>query len=316
MKAPIPDIDLVRDYLIDLQDRICNAIEQADGQARFSEDAWTRAPNDILLAGRGRTRILRDGEVFEQAGIGFSDVSGNRLPPSATAARPELVGAQWRAVGLSLVFHPRNPHVPTTHANVRHFRAEKDGETVAWWFGGGFDLTPFYPVDEDVRHWHQVARDLCDPFGGEARYAAHKHWCDEYFLLKHRDETRGVGGLFFDDLHTGFDEDFGYLRAVGDGFLGAYLPIVQRRKSAAFGERERQFQLYRRGRYVEFNLVFDRGTHFGLQSGGRTESILMSLPPLVRWEYGFTPESDSAEARLADYLRPRDWLSELPAASR
>jgi coproporphyrinogen III oxidase len=221
MNAPIPDIDLVRDYLIDLQDRICNAIEQADGQARFSEDAWTRAPNDILLAGRGRTRILRDGEVFEQAGIGFSDVSGNRLPPSATAARPELVGAQWRAVGLSLVFHPRNPHVPTTHANVRHFRAEKDGETVAWWFGGGFDLTPFYPVDEDVRHWHQVARDLCDPFGGEARYAAHKHWCDEYFLLKHRDETRGVGGLFFDDLHTGFDEDFGYLRAVGDGFLGA-----------------------------------------------------------------------------------------------
>ena len=311
MTTPIPDINTVHHYLTGLQDRICSAIEGADGDARFVEDAWTRAPNDTLLVGRGRTRILRDGAVFEQAGIGFSDVAGNRLPPSATAARPELAGASWRAVGVSLVLHPRNPHVPTTHANVRHFRAERDGETVAWWFGGGFDLTPFYPVDADVLHWHQTARDLCEPFGGQARYDAHKAWCDEYFLLKHRDETRGVGGLFFDDLQTGFEDDFGYMRAVGDGFLDAYLPIVERRKHAPYGERERQFQLYRRGRYVEFNLVFDRGTHFGLQSGGRTESILMSLPPLVRWEYGFTPEPGSEEARLADYLRPRDWLGEL-----
>ena len=308
----LPALDSVRDYLTGLQDRICAAIEHADGGARFVEDAWQRADDDASthLRGGGRTRILRDGGVFEQAGIGFSDVSGTQLPPSATAARPELVGASWRAVGVSLVFHPRNPYVPTTHANVRHFRAERDGETVAWWFGGGFDLTPFYPFDEDVQHWHRSARDLCAPFGGEARYAAHKRWCDEYFFLKHRDETRGIGGLFFDDLHGDFDAEFGYLRAVGDGFLDAYLPIVARRKDTPWGERERQFQLYRRGRYVEFNLVFDRGTHFGLQSGGRTESILMSLPPLVRWEYGYAAEAGSAEARLADYLRPRDWLGE------
>ena len=210
---------------------------------------------------------------------------------------------------MSLVFHPRNPYVPTTHANVRHFTAQRDGETVAWWFGGGFDLTPFYPFDEDVLHWHRTARALCEPFGGEERYQAHKRWCDDYFFLKHRNETRGVGGLFFDDLHTGFDADFGYLRAVGDGFLYAYLPIVERRRDVAYGEREREFQLYRRGRYVEFNLVYDRGTLFGLQSGGRAESILMSLPPRVRWEYGYTPEAGSEEARLADYLRPRDWLA-------
>lgn len=303
----------VRDWLTDLQDRICSAIEAADGQARFVEDAWTREASGVLLGGGGRTRILRDGGVFEQAGIGFSDVSGTALPPSATAARPELAGAAWRAVGVSLVFHPHNPYVPTTHANVRHFRAEKDGETVAWWFGGGFDLTPFYPFDADVLHWHSTARALCDPFGGEARYAAHKRWCDEYFFLKHRDETRGVGGLFFDDLSEDIDADFAYLQAVGNGFLDGYLPIVQRRRDTPYGERERQFQLYRRGRYVEFNLVFDRGTHFGLQSGGRTESILMSLPPLVRWEYGFQPAPDSAEARLQAYLRPRDWLGEAAA---
>jgi coproporphyrinogen III oxidase len=299
------DFERVRDYLTGLQDRICAAIESADGRARFVEDNWIREEG-----GGGRTRILRDGAVFEQAGIGFSDVSGTKLPPSASMARPELAGAAWRAVGVSLVFHPRNPHVPTTHANVRHFRAVRDGKTVAWWFGGGFDLTPFYPVDEDVVHWHRTARALCEPFGGAARYDAHKRWCDEYFFLKHRSETRGVGGLFFDDLHENFDHDFAYLRAVGDGFLDAYLPIVERRRDMPYGERERQFQLYRRGRYVEFNLVFDRGTLFGLQSGGRTESILMSLPPLVRWEYGYTPEADSAEARLADYLRPRDWLSD------
>jgi coproporphyrinogen III oxidase len=303
------DIDAVRDYLTGLQDRICAAVEAADGRARFREDAWTREEG-----GGGRTRILRDGAVFEQAGIGFSDVSGTKLPPSASVARPELAGASWRAVGVSLVFHPRNPHVPTTHANVRHFRAMRDGETVAWWFGGGFDLTPFYPFDEDVLHWHRSAQAACAPFGDE-RYAAHKRWCDEYFFLRHRNETRGVGGLFFDDLHTDFDADFAYLRAVGDGFLDAYLPIVERRQATPFGERERQFQLYRRGRYVEFNLVYDRGTLFGLQSGGRSESILMSLPPLVRWEYGYQPAPGSDEARLQDYLRPRDWLRELAAGA-
>ena len=307
------DFDRVRGYLTGLQDRICAAIEQADGKARFVEDAWTR-PDDSPsggLSGGGRTRILRDGAVFEQAGIGFSDVAGTRLPPSATANRPELAGASWRAVGVSLVFHPLNPYLPTTHANVRHFHAERDGETVAWWFGGGFDLTPFYPFDEDVLHWHRTARELCDPHGGAERYRAHKEWCDRYFFLGHRGETRGVGGLFFDDLGEDFEEDFGYMRAVGDGFLEAYLPIVERRRDSQYGERERQFQLYRRGRYVEFNLVWDRGTHFGLQSGGRSESILMSLPPLVRWEYGYQPEPGSPEARLEDYLRPRDWLAEL-----
>ncbi|CAD2250296.1 oxygen-dependent coproporphyrinogen oxidase [Xanthomonas arboricola] len=296
------EFDRVRDYLTGLQDRICAAVEAIDGSARFAEDLWQREEG-----GGGRTRILRDGAVFEQAGIGFSDVSGSRLPPSASAHRPELAGATWRACGVSLVFHPHNPHIPTTHANVRYFRAERDGEVVAAWFGGGFDLTPFYPVDEDVLHWHRTAQALCAPFG-EERYAAHKHWCDEYFFLRHRNETRGVGGLFFDDLGQDFERDFAYQRAVGDGFLDAYLPIVERRKDTPYGEREREFQLYRRGRYVEFNLVYDRGTLFGLQSGGRAESILMSLPPRVRWEYGFTPEPGSAEARLMDYLVPRDWL--------
>ncbi len=298
--------DDVKDYLLGLQDRICAAIEAADGQAKFHEDLWQRAEG-----GGGRTRVLKEGAVFEQAGIGFSDVNGDKLPPSATAARPELAGASWRAVGVSLVFHPRNPYLPTTHANVRHFRAHKDGETVAWWFGGGFDLTPFYPFDEDIKHWHTVARKVCEPFGGEERYEAHKKWCDEYFLLKHRGEERGIGGLFFDDLHGDFDECFGYQRAVGDGFLDAYLPLVAKRKDTSYGEREREFQLYRRGRYVEFNLVWDRGTLFGLQSGGRAESILMSMPPRVRFEYGYQPQPGSDEARLLDYLKPRDWLREL-----
>ena len=298
------DFDAVRGYLVGLQDHVCAAIEAVDGTARFQEDRWIRPEG-----GGGRTRVLRDGGVFEQAGVGFSDVSGTRLPPSATAARPELSGASWRAVGVSLVFHPRNPHVPTTHANVRHFHAVRDGRTVAWWFGGGFDLTPTYPDDADIRHWHRTAHDLCAPFGHE-RYPAHKRWCDEYFWLPHRGETRGVGGLFFDDLHADFEGDFAYQRAVGDGFLQAYLPIVARRHATPFGDRERAFQLYRRGRYVEFNLLHDRGTLFGLQSGGRTESILMSLPPLARWEYGFVAELGSPEAALADYLRPRDWLSE------
>ncbi len=305
-----PDFDAVRDYLTGLQDRICTAIEAADGQARFAEDLWARKPDangGAAHAGGGRTRVLREGAVFEQAGIGFSDVAGSLLPPSASAARPELAGASWRACGVSLVFHPRNPYLPTTHANVRHFRAERDGQTVAWWFGGGFDLTPFYPFDEDVAHWHRTAANLCAPFGPQ-RYAEHKRWCDEYFFLRHRNETRGVGGLFFDDLHGDFERDFAYLRAVGDGFLDAYLPIVERRKHTPYGEREREFQLYRRGRYVEFNLVYDRGTLFGLQSGGRTESILMSLPPRVRWEYAYAPEPGSDEARLQQYLVPRDWI--------
>jgi coproporphyrinogen III oxidase len=298
----------VRDFLRGLQDRICTALERADGRARFVEDGWQRAEG-----GGGRSRVLKQGAVFEQAGVGFSDVSGAQLPPSASLHRPELAGAGWRAMGVSLVLHPHNPYLPTTHMNVRFFQAQRDGEEIAWWFGGGFDLTPFYPFDEDVRHWHQVASDLSAPFG-EAVYPRYKQHCDEYFQLKHRGETRGIGGLFFDDLHDwGFERCFAYQQAVGNGFLDAYLPLVARRRDTPYGEREREFQLYRRGRYVEFNLVWDRGTLFGLQSGGRTESILMSLPPRVRFEYAYTPEADSAEARLEDYLRPRDWLTELPA---
>ncbi|MBK7012626.1 MAG: oxygen-dependent coproporphyrinogen oxidase [Xanthomonadales bacterium] len=295
-------LQLVEAYLDGLQNRICAAIESADGGARFREDLWQRNEG-----GGGRTRILSDGEVFEQAGIGFSKVSGTTLPPSATQHRPELAGRNWTATGVSLVFHPRNPYVPTTHMNVRFFEARADGKEPVWWFGGGFDLTPFYPFDEDVRHWHAVARGVCQPFGDDV-YARYKKWCDEYFFIKHRNETRGVGGVFFDDLHEGgFERCFEFLRSVGDGFLDAYLPIVERRKANPFAERERDFQLFRRGRYVEFNLVYDRGTLFGLQSGGRTESILMSLPPRVRFEYAYEPEAGSAEARLADYLKPRDW---------
>ncbi|MDP2184625.1 MAG: oxygen-dependent coproporphyrinogen oxidase [Xanthomonadales bacterium] len=297
-------IPAVREYLHALQDRICVAIEQADGSAHFQEDTWLRPEG-----GGGRSRVLKSGAVFEQAGIGFSEVSGDALPASASARRPQLAGAPWRALGVSLVFHPRNPYLPTTHMNVRYFEAQPAQGDAVWWFGGGFDLTPFYPFDEDVRHWHRVARDLCQPFGGEARYRAHKRWCDEYFFLTHRNETRGVGGLFFDDLSDGgFDHCFAYQRAVGDGFLDAYLPLVALRKDHPYGDMQRQFQLYRRGRYVEFNLVYDRGTLFGLQSGGRTESILMSLPPLVRWEYAWQAEPGSAEAALAAYLLPRDWL--------
>lgn len=325
------DYSAVRTYLSDLQDRLCAGFEGADG-GRFAQDAWQReegggpslggghsrhpASRDTgpSLGGGGRSRVLKDGAVFEQAGVGYSEVSGATLPASATAHRPELAGAPWRAVGVSLVIHPRNPHVPTAHANVRYFEARPEGREPIWWFGGGFDLTPFYPVDDDVRHWHTVARDLCAPFG-ETRYVEHKAWCDRYFFLKHRNEARGVGGLFYDDLCAdGFERSFAYTRAVGDAFLQAYLPIVERRKDAAYGEREREFQLYRRGRYVEFNLVWDRGTLFGLQSGGRTESILMSLPPRVRFEYAWTPEAGSAEARLAEYLVARDWLGGAAAA--
>ncbi|WP_016855176.1 oxygen-dependent coproporphyrinogen oxidase [Halomonas smyrnensis] len=299
-------LDPVKTYLLDLQDRLCEALAAEDGQATFREDAWERAEG-----GGGRSRVIEDGAVFEKGGVNFSHVHGATLPPSATAARPELAGRGFHAVGVSWVLHPTNPHVPTSHGNVRFLIAEKEGEDPVWWFGGGYDLTPFYPVLEDVRHWHRVARDACAPFGDDV-YPRYKAWCDDYFTLKHRDETRGVGGLFFDDLNEGgFDDCFAFQRAVGDSFLEAYLPIVRRRRETAYGQRERDFQLYRRGRYVEFNLVWDRGTLFGLQSGGRTESILMSMPPLARWEYAWTPEAGSPEADLYDnYLAPRDWLGE------
>ena len=296
-------VERVEHFLRELQDRICKAVEQVDGNARFIEDAWSRPGG-----GGGRTRVLREGALFEQAGVNFSLVHGDKLPPSATAHRPELSGGGFIATGVSLVLHPRNPYVPTTHANVRYFEAQKEGMEPVWWFGGGFDLTPFYPFDEDVRHWHAVARDVCAPFGADV-YPRYKKWCDDYFYLKHRAETRGVGGLFYDDLNDGgFERSFAFMQAVGQGFLDAYLPIVERRKNTPYGEREREFQLYRRGRYVEFNLVYDRGTLFGLQSGGRTESILMSLPPRVRFEYAYQPEEGSAEARLAEYLKPREWI--------
>jgi coproporphyrinogen III oxidase len=298
------NVAIVQAYLLTLQDRICSALESCDGGQQFQEESWQRAEG-----GGGRSRVMKEGTVFEQAGVGFSDVSGNTLPASATAHRPELAGAPWRAVGVSLVIHPRNPYLPTAHANVRYFEAQPENAEPIWWFGGGFDLTPFYPFDEDVKHWHQVAHDLCGPFGKD-RYQKHKQWCDQYFYLKHRQEARGIGGLFFDDLNSpDFDTCFAYQQAVGNGFLDAYLPIIEKRKNTEYGEREREFQLYRRGRYVEFNLVWDRGTLFGLQSGGRTESILMSLPPRVRFEYQYSPEPDTAEARLQEYLKPRDWLA-------
>lgn len=301
-----PDINAVRSYLLDLQDRICQQIEAADGGAKFIEDNWQREGSG---GGGGRTRVLTDGNVFEQGGVNFSQVTGDSLPPSATASRPELAGRSFEALGVSLVIHPHNPHIPTSHANVRFFIAEKEGEAPIWWFGGGYDLTPYYGVEEDVVAWHQTAKQACDPFG-DTVYADYKKWCDEYFYLKHRNEPRGVGGLFFDDLNEGgFEHCFKLMQSIGDSYTKAYLPIVEKRKDTEFGERERDFQLYRRGRYVEFNLVYDRGTLFGLQSGGRTESILMSLPPLVKWQYNWQPEAGSAEDKLYDvFLKPRDWL--------
>lgn len=299
-----PDVAQIKAFLLQLQDEICHGLEQADGEGHFVEDAWTREGG-----GGGRTRVLRQGAVIEQGGVNFSHVHGDAMPASATAHRPELAGRRFEAMGVSLVIHPHNPYVPTSHANVRFFIAEKEGEEPIWWFGGGFDLTPFYPFAEDVQHWHQVSHDLCQPFGEEI-YPEFKGWCDRYFFLKHRNETRGVGGLFFDDLNRWpFDDCFAFMRAVGRGYLDAYLPIIARRKALPYGEREREFQLYRRGRYVEFNLVYDRGTLFGLQTGGRTESILMSMPPLARWEYDWQPEPGSQEALLySDYLTPRNWL--------
>lgn len=299
-----PDIDAVREYLLTLQDTICNALEAIDGKAEFELDAWQRAEG-----GGGRTRVLTNGAVFEQGGVNFSEVSGDNMPPSATASRPELAGRSFKAMGVSLVIHPNNPYVPTSHANVRFFIAEKEGEEPIWWFGGGYDLTPYYGNEDDVRHWHSEAKKACDPFGDEV-YPRFKQWCDEYFYLKHRDECRGVGGLFFDDLNEwGFERCFAFLQSVGNSYIEAYAPIVKKRMNTVYGEQERDFQLYRRGRYVEFNLVYDRGTLFGLQSGGRTESILMSLPPLVTWRYNWQPEPGSAEARLyTDFLPPKQWV--------
>ncbi|MBI3571666.1 MAG: oxygen-dependent coproporphyrinogen oxidase [Gammaproteobacteria bacterium] len=300
-----PDILAVKNYLLGLQDQICSALEKEDGAQMFREDTWQRAEG-----GGGRSRVLTDGGVFEQAGVNFSQVFGTDLPASATAHRPELAGRSFQALGVSLVIHPRNPYAPTSHANVRFFIAEKPDAEPVWWFGGGFDLTPYYGFEEDCVHWHKTAKVACEPFGADY-YPRFKKWCDEYFLLKHRNEPRGIGGLFFDDLNENdFKHCFGFLKSVGDHYLSAYLPIVQKRKATPYGERERDFQLYRRGRYVEFNLVYDRGTLFGLQSGGRTESILMSLPPLVKWRYDWKPAPGTPEAKLYEvFLKPRDWLA-------
>ncbi|EJL6342078.1 oxygen-dependent coproporphyrinogen oxidase [Vibrio cholerae] len=302
----IVDKQAVKHFLLQLQDKICQQLEAADGQAQFIEDAWQREPGE-KLGGGGRTRVMREGAVFEQGGVNFSHVFGEQMPASATAHRPELAGRRFEAIGVSLVMHPKNPYVPTSHANVRFFIAEKEGEAPIWWFGGGFDLTPFYPFVEDGQHWHQTAKQLCAPFGAEI-YNEHKAWCDRYFYLPHRNETRGIGGLFFDDLNEWpFEQCFAYMQAVGEGYTQAYVPIVEKRKNTLFTERERQFQLYRRGRYVEFNLVLDRGTLFGLQTGGRTESILMSMPPLARWEYAYQPQAGTPEAKLSEFLVPREW---------
>jgi len=299
-------IDLVKSYLKALQDRVTDSLQTADGVGEFTSDEWSRE-----AGGGGRTMVLRSGQVFEQAGVNFSEVSGDNLPASATAHRPELAGRSYRAMGVSLVMHPINPHVPTSHANVRFFVANKPGQEPVWWFGGGFDLTPYYGYQEDCEHWHRTARKACEGFDRD-NYASYKKWCDDYFYIKHRREARGIGGLFFDDLsQPDFETAFRFMRSVGDHYLLAYLPIVEKRKHTEFGEREKKFQWYRRGRYVEFNLVYDRGTLFGLQSGGRTESILMSLPPVVNWQYNFSPEAGTAEAELTEYyLQPRDWLGE------
>ncbi|EOV8087258.1 oxygen-dependent coproporphyrinogen oxidase [Providencia huaxiensis] len=301
-----PDIDRVKSYLQSLQETICQKITELDGKETFLEQTWERSEG-----GGGRSRVLTKGALFEQAGVNFSHIKGEKLPASASAHRPELAGRSYQAMGVSLVIHPLNPYIPTTHANVRFFIAEKEGCEPVWWFGGGFDLTPFYGFHDDVIHWHTVARDLCRPYGHDV-YPKYKNWCDEYFFLKHRNEPRGVGGLFYDDLNQGgFESCFDFTQAVGNGFLDAYVPIVEKRREYSWGERERQFQLYRRGRYVEFNLVWDRGTLFGLQSGGRTESILMSMPPLVRWEYDYHPEPNSKEAALyTEFLiLNKEWVS-------
>jgi coproporphyrinogen III oxidase len=299
------DASAVMHYLHALHDRITTAVESID-TARFRRDSWQRPEG-----GGGESRVLTDGSVFERAGVSFSHVHGAKMPASASQARPEMADAPFEAVGLSLVLHPRNPYVPTTHCNVRFFVATPPDRPPVWWFGGGFDLTPYYPFDDDVLHWHRTAEAACAGFG-DGTYANYKAWCDRYFFLPHRDETRGVGGLFFDDFNeVGFEHSFNFMQSVGDHFLPAFMPILERRMNIPYQQRERDFQLYRRGRYVEFNLVYDRGTLFGLQSRGRTESILMSMPPLARWDYDWRPDAGTPEARLYDYLRPRDYLNEL-----
>ena len=299
------DAAAVEAYLKSLQIRICDALSVIDGNREFTTESWERPEG-----GGGISRVLAEGDVIEKGGVNFSHVMGAEMPASATQHRPELAGRSFRAMGISVVIHPRNPHAPTSHANVRMFLAEKDGEPPVWWMGGGFDLTPYYGYQEDAVSWHSTARAACDPFGSDV-YPRLKKWCDDYFFLPHRHEPRGIGGLFYDDLNEwGFEQTFAFMRSVGDSYLQAYLPILERRKDASWTESERQWQLYRRGRYVEFNLVYDRGTLFGLQSNGRTEAILMSLPPLVRWEYGLQPEAGTAEAQLmTDFLTPRDWLT-------
>lgn len=299
------DINRVKQYLLQLQQTICQRLAEEDGAADFIVDQWQRAEG-----GGGISRVISNGNVFEKGGVNFSHVMGENMPASATAHRPELAGRSFQAMGVSLVLHPHNPHVPTSHANVRFFIAEKEGEEPVWWFGGGYDLTPYYLYEDDAVFWHQVAKDACDPFG-DTVYADYKKWCDDYFYLKHRGEARGLGGLFFDDVNQwDFEKSFAFMQSVGDSFVPAYQPIVQKRKATPFTEAQRDYQLYRRGRYVEFNLVYDRGTLFGLQSGGRTESILMSLPPLVKWDYQWAPDANSEESRLLDVLQnPRDWLA-------
>jgi len=321
MPATPFDTAAVRTYLLDLQARIVAALEDADGLP-FRTDAWDRAPSPpspgtgegdkagpAFNGGGGISRLIEEGKVLERGGVNFSHVLGSQLPPSASAHRPELAGRRWEAMGVSLVLHPRNPYAPTVHMNVRCFVAMKDGEDPVWWFGGGMDLTPYYGFEEDAQHFHATCKNALDPFGADL-HPRFKAWCDRYFFLKHRNEPRGIGGVFFDDFaEGGFDPAFAMTRSVGDAFLDAYLPILQRRKDIEFGERERDFQAYRRGRYVEFNLVYDRGTLFGLQSGGRTESILMSLPPIVKWRYDWHPEPGTPEAQLyTDFLTARDWV--------
>ena len=299
-------IDLVKKYLIELQQSICSEVELIEAGAKFAQDSWTR----VDKRGSGLTNILSNGNIFEKGGINYSIITGDKMPKSATALRPELEGRKYTALGVSLVLHPENPFIPTAHANVRFFIAEEQGKNPIWWFGGGFDLTPYYGFDEDAVHWHQTAKKACMPFGEDV-YPKYKKWCDDYFYLGHRDEQRGIGGLFFDDLNSGgFDECFDFMKSVGNHFSEAYLPIVRKRMSTPYTGNEKDFQLYRRGRYVEFNLIHDRGTLFGLQSGGRTESILMSLPPKVKWSYQFKTKPNSEEEKLTSYfLKPRDWVS-------
>jgi coproporphyrinogen III oxidase len=304
MTNKVPDIAGVKDYLMGLQDRICSGLESTAEGDRFEEDTWSHDGG-----GGGRTRVLAGDGVIEKGGVNFSHVMGDKLPAAATQMRPELAGKSFQAMGVSLVIHPRNPYVPTSHANVRMFVAGMETEKPVWWFGGGFDMTPYYGFEEDALHWHKTAAAACRPLGENA-YPRYKKWCDDYFFLKHRNEQRGIGGLFFDDLNEpDFDTSLAFMQSVGDHYLPAFLPILERRRGLNHGEAERDWQLYRRGRYVEFNLVIDRGTLFGLQSGGRTESILMSLPPLASWKYCLVPEPGSEEARLlSDFLVVREWL--------